>query len=121
MSYENIWERGGVYRKYTDFVTGKEILEAVQSVHGSEQFDTIRYVINDLLSVTAHDVSHHELKTIAAIAKASALTNPRIKIAVVATLASIHELALLYAELMRDTPFTYEIFNRLDDAREWAR
>lgn len=120
MSYENIWEKDGVYRKYSNCITGKEILQAVQDVHGSAQFDSICYVINDLLDVTEHDISHKEIKTIVAINRAAALTNPNIKVAVVATIPTIQDMVSLYCELMNNTPFSCEEFTKLEDARKWA-
>lgn len=44
MSYENSWEKRGVYRKYDGRVTGKEIIQAVQEVEGDARFDSVRYV-----------------------------------------------------------------------------
>lgn len=44
MSYENIWEEYGVYRKYNGRVTGKEILQAVQEVE-EEMLDLSRFVM----------------------------------------------------------------------------
>lgn len=101
MSYENIWEKGGVYRKYSNHVTGEEVFQAVQDVYGHAQFDSIHYVINDFLDVTNHDeVSHKDLKSLAAIDKAAAISNPNIKIAIVATLSTIQKMASTYGELM---------------------
>jgi len=56
MSYENIWEKKGVYRKYSDYVHGDEMIKAMEDVHGHELFDFINYVINDFLHVTEHDI-----------------------------------------------------------------
>lgn len=120
MSYENIWEKNGVYRQYCNRITGKEILQAVQDVHGHAQFDSICYVINDLLNVTEHDVSYSEIKTLAAIDKASALTNPNIKIAMVATMSTIQDMASMYGKLINKSPFSCEVFTNLDEAREWV-
>lgn len=120
MSYENIWEEGGVYRRYSNSITGKEILQSIQDVQGHSQFDSISYVINDLRYVTAHDVSLQDLKTIAAIDKASARTNPNIKIAIVSTMPKTQNMANMYGELIGNDLFTCEVFANLDDAREWA-
>lgn len=120
MPYKNIWERDGVYRRYSNSITGKEVLQAVQDVHGHELFDSIRYVINDFLEVTKHDVSLHDIKSLAAIDKAAALTNPNIKIAIVTTMPTIQTLSSLYGELINKSPFTCKIFSCLDEARKWV-
>ena len=120
MSYENIWEDDGVYRKYNDFITGPELLQAIEDVHGHAKFDSISYVINDLLDVTEHGVTDYDLKRIAAIDSVAARSNPGIKIAVVSTMADIRDMALTYGELVKDTTYICEIFSSMDEAREWV-
>ena len=120
MPYENIWEKDGVYRRYCNRITGEEIMQAVQDIHGHSQFDSICYVINDLRYVTSHDISHRELKEVAMIDKASALSNPGIKIAIVTTMPTIQNIANTYGELIGNTSFTCELFSNLDEAREWV-
>lgn len=120
MSYENIWEEKGVYRKYSHCVTSKELFQAMEDVHSHALFDSVRYVINDLLHVTDHDVTSEDIITLAAIDKAAALTNPNIKIAIVATMPTIKILASLYGDLISSSPYTSEVFTNLDDARNWV-
>lgn len=120
MSYENIWENGGVYRRYSNYITGQEIIQSNQEVHGHAQFDSINYVINDLLNVTEHNVSHNEIKRIVAIDKAAALTNPNIKVAIITVIPTIQELASMYSDLINQTPFSCKVFESIDEAREWA-
>jgi len=120
MPYKNIWEDNGVYRKYSNHITGQEILQAAQDVHGHALFDSIRYVINDLLEVTKHDISPHEIRSLAAIDKAASITNSNIKIAIVATIPTIHAFSSLYSELINKTPFSCEIFTCIGKARKWV-
>jgi hypothetical protein len=120
MSYENIWEKRGVYRKYSGRVTGKEILRAVQAVEGDARFESVRYVINDFLDVTEQDISPEDIKIIAAIDNAAALTNPDIRVAVVATMEAIQKMAALYIELSIETPYLCEMFTSLSEGRGWA-
>jgi len=120
MSYENIWEKKGVYRKYSDYVHGDEMIKAMEDVHGHELFDFINYVINDFLHVTEHDINRSDVITLAALDKAAALTNPNIKVAIVATIPTIKVLASLYGDLMNDSPYMSKIFTNLDEARTWV-
>lgn len=119
MSYENIWEGHGVYRKYVGTMTGKEIIQAVQEVEGDHRFDSIRYVINDYLDVSGADVSDREVKIIAAIDRAAALTNPDIKVAMVTNSKKIFDMATMYCE-MPDVPYPSRTFTELDEARDWV-
>lgn len=120
MSIKNIWEKSGVYRKYNDRINGEDIIQATEEVHSHALFDTFRYVINDLLQVTEHDVTSKDIITLAAIDKAAALTNPNIKIAIVATMPTIQMLASLYGDLTSNSPYKTEIFMNLDEARIWV-
>lgn len=120
MSYENIWEKRGVYRKYSSGINGEELIHAMEDVHGHALFDSIFYVINDFLHVTEFDIKTADVITLAAIDKAAALTNPHIKIAIVATLPIIQTLAKLYGDLISQSPYTSEIFTNIDEARVWV-
>lgn len=120
MSYENIWEKQGVYRKYNGRVTGKEIRQAVEEVEGDARFESVRYVISDFLDVTEQDISPQDIEIIAAIDKAAAITNPDIKVAVVATSQAIQGMASMYCELSDDIPFPCKLFTNLEEAREWV-
>lgn len=120
MPFENIWEESGVYRKYHSQVTGNEISQAMEEVHGHELFDSIRYVINDYLNVIECTVTAADVVTLAALDKAAALSNPNIKIAIVATDSIIHLLANLYGDLIEDSSYTSKVFTNLDEARVWA-
>ena len=120
MSYENIWEKKGVYRKYSHCVTSKEISQAMEDVHGHALFYSIRYVINDYLDVTESDITTADVITLAALDKAAALINPNIKVAIVATEPTIQKLAVLYGDLISHSPYSSEVFTNLDEARIWA-
>ena len=120
MPFENIWEERGVYRKYHENVSSQEICDAMEDVHGHKLFDSIRYVINDYLDVTEFDVTTYDIITLAALDRAAALSNPHIKIAIVATESTIHMLANLYGDLIAASPYKSEIFTNLDEARAWV-
>lgn len=70
--------------------------------------------------MTEQDISPQDIEIIAAIDKVAAVTNPDIKVAVVATMAAIQDMAPLYCELSENIPFPCKLFTNLDEAREWA-
>lgn len=111
------WEPQGVYRKYHGHVGGDELLASIQQIEGDGRFDHIRYVINDFLEVAGHDVSEAKLRLIAAIDKAATLSNPNIRVAIVAASAPILALAQRYVAAA--PPYPTEIFACLDAARTW--
>ena len=120
MPFENVWEDNGVYRKYHGRVNAEEILQAMNDVHGHKMFDSIRYVINDFLNVTECDIAASDVLSLAALDRAAALTNPNIKIAMVATETIIQMFANLYGDLIAKSPYTSEVFTDLEEAKIWA-
>ena len=120
MSYENIWEKSGVYRKYYNGINGKELIQAIEDVLSHKLFNTVNYVINDMLQVTEHDVTTADVITLSKMDREAVLINPSIKVAIVATVPTIKVLASLYGDLMSNTPYPCKIFDNIDDARVWV-
>ncbi|MEJ2142238.1 MAG: hypothetical protein P8Y24_07760 [Gammaproteobacteria bacterium] len=119
MSYKNIWEQHGIYRLFSGKLAGKELLESIQQVEADARFDSVRYVINNFLDVTEIDISPKDIKIIAAIDIAAALSNPHIYIAQVATDPQIEKLNELYSSVAGKSPYPTKVFNNLEDARKW--
>lgn len=117
MAYVIHWETLGVYRKYHGHVGGDELLASIQRIEADGRFDHIRYVINDFLAVAGHDVSAVQLRLIAAIDQAATLSNPNIRVAIVATDAPILALAQHYVAAA--PPYPTEIFPSVAAARAW--
>jgi len=120
MSYEMIWEKRGVYRRYYGHSSDLEVSESVNLTHSSDKFDELRYVILDFLDVTAFEVTSHAfIQETSALDAAAAHSNPNIKIAVVAADPEITTLAKEYIanEL---TPYPTRIYSNMADARNWV-
>ena len=62
MSHTNIWEPGGLYRKFSGVLSGLEILESNFEIHTDPNFGHIDYVINDFTEVTEHSVESFHTK-----------------------------------------------------------
>lgn len=120
MSFENIWEKDGVYRKYANSVDGDEVTKAMEEVHANVLFDSISYVINDYLDVSDYDITTTDVITLAALDRAAALSNPNIKIAFVLTESAALVLAKLYGDLINKSPYISETFTSVEEARAWA-
>lgn len=122
MSYENRWEGEGLYRLYTNKITGKEVLESNLSIQGDSRFDNLRFIVNDFTDITEFEVSENDISKIVAIDNAAARSNANIKIAIVATNADLLEWIRLYSEKMENSSYKYiRIFDTIDEAYEWAR
>lgn len=118
MGYELIWEPRGVLKRFFGQVTDSDISGSVARIHGDRRFDTLRYVINDYLDGTGHRIPLNAVEEIAAIDDAAAISNPHIRVALVAATPEFVELATQYAGATMKI-YPTRIFSSLDEARIW--
>ena len=118
MSYEVIWKPRGVIKRFFGHVTSHELVQSVVEIEKDARFDTLSYCINDFLSITGISSSAQDVEDISIIDKGASLTNPRIKIAVVATSPEVIALANEYANSSLNA-YPTKIFSSLDDAGSW--
>lgn len=118
MGYELIWEPRGVLKRFYGEVTDNDVAGSVAQIQGDRRFDTLRYCINDFLDGSGHQVSLDAVEEIAAIDDAASISNPHIRVALVAATPEFIELAKQYAgSTMKLHPT--RIFSSLDEARIW--
>ena len=108
-----------IYRKFTNHVSGKEVLNINLTIQGDPRFDDIKYVINDFTQIIDFDFSDMDIQKIMVTDNAAAKSNPNLKIALILTLEPLLEWANLYCEYMKDSPYTCAIFDNIPDAKKW--
>lgn len=118
MGYEIVWEPGGVVKHFVGYVSGDELMKAGLDTECDQRFDQLSYVINDFLACDGFAVSPGTVDEISAIDNAAAFSNPRIRIAVVATMPEIVAAAEQYAASPMNAYVT-RIFSSTADARTW--
>lgn len=119
MGYRLHWESRGVVKEFFGTVTGACIMHSLADVHGSPEFDTLRFVVNDFSAVTAFDLSDFDPEYVAALDGAASMTNKRINVAIVATAPAIIEAAEQYARTPLNT-YPTKLFTDMASARTWA-
>ena len=120
MSYTTEWEPHGVLWRYWDMVNGRELIDSNLEIYGDERFDTMKYQIVDLTKVTAFKVTRDEMLKMAAYDRAAALSNPFVKVAVVAQITAIKSLTALYDAENIKSPWETQLFDTVDQARAWV-
>ena len=120
MSHHNKWEENGLYRTFTDSVTGEEILTSNLSIHGDSRFDDIKYVINDFTRVVEFEAAELDILKISTIDNVAAKSNSYLKIAIVATSESQLNWIHQYQKQMQNSPLKCKIFGTVNDAYEWV-
>jgi hypothetical protein len=119
MPYTLTWEPHGVTKRYFGLLTIFDLVSATEDAERDVRFDTLRFAINDFLAVESMDVTEAGVKRLAAVDAAAALSNPRIKIAVVTRDERIKALTKLYGG-PATAPYPTEVFETVDEARAWA-
>lgn len=118
MSYELLWERKGVVKRYFGHVTCAEVFAAGIQSQSDHRFDQNRYAISDFLDCTEFVNDPAMLEEIAAYAGAAEHTNKNIKIAIVATLPEIIAATKQYLQLPLQS-YATRLFPTLEEARAW--
>ena len=118
MSFEVEWEPRGVVKRYFGRVTGEDVFAAGIQSQGDHRFDQNRYAINDFLDCTEFVIDRKVLDEIAAFAGAAEISNPNIKIAIVATLPAVVAATMEYIGLPLQT-YPTRLFATREEARAW--
>ncbi len=119
MAYTTEWENKGICWKYAGVVTGKELIRSNLDIYGDARFDNMRYQIVDLTDVEGIKVSAEDMKRIAAYDEAASLSNPYVKVAVVATSESAKALSIFYDNESSESPWETMLFDTVNEARFW--
>lgn len=119
MPYTYTWEPGGLCRKFTGTISGEEILESNFELQMDSRFQAIHYIINDFTEVTGHSVKPVHTKVYATTDEIAANTKGRLKIALVVTQEPLIAIANSYREEMIGNKFECNIFESIEDARNW--
>ena len=120
MPHENTWETEGLYRVFTGEVSGDEILESNFELHVHPDFQKIKYVINDFTAVTSQTIAAVHTKAYAKTDDIISNTKGSLKIALIVINEPLISLANSYREQMIGSSFECEIFQSIDDARNWV-
>lgn len=120
MGYKPSWEKSGVVKHFFGVVTGHDISDSQNDVHGGDRFDSLRFVINDFMDVQAVDMSELDVEYIAALDKAAFLSNPLIRVAIVTTNTIVREMSEQYVNSPMNV-YPTKIFDNMVDAERWAK
>ena len=124
MTYKLEWEPRGVYWEYSGAITGKEIIDASTSIYGDSRFDDIRYKLVNFLRIETIDIHEDDVNSIAYQHKAAALSNHRVKTAIIIsksiTLSNKNAYMLeLFISNLTASSWEVKAFENLDDANTW--
>lgn len=117
MPHKMQWEKEGVYWQYSGDVTGQEIVNSSAKIYGDPRFDDLKYKLVNFLDASAVTMSDEEIAKIAYQHKAAEISNPRIKNAIVMTVA--RDLADKFAAFFADSCWEVRVFEDMKSANQW--
>ena len=116
--YDFEWEPRGVRWRYYGITSGKEIVNASKLIYGDPRFDDLRYKLVDMVGAESFRMERDDVAEIASQHKATALSNPNVKTAIIVKDECVEQ-AAYFASLFRNSPWKVRIFNDQDEADNW--
>lgn len=83
MPFTITFEPAAVIKRFSGHVTAAEVRDSMQQPLSHEEFDRLRYCINDFSAIDSHDVSEHDILGFAALCLGARAFNRQIRAAVV--------------------------------------
>ena len=120
MAHTIDWNQKGVIRTFTDNLYADEILKSNFDLLENPQFKNSHYIINDFTHLIECDIRPEHTKIFASTDDIISHSTGRFKIAIVANNENHILLANNYKDEMKNTVFTCEIFQSIDEALIWA-
>lgn len=121
MPYQTEWKSRGVIWTHTGQLTGNELLQSNLEIYGDHRFDDLAYQIVDLSGVEQISVAENDMRKLAHLDMAAARTNPRIRIAVVASHEAIIQIHEIYQKYAAPSPWILQQFQTREEADSWVK
>lgn len=120
MPYKIVWEKEGVYVKWSGLSDAEEAIKLNGEIYGHRYFDTIKYIISDTLDAEIPNYSETDLRVIAKLDEQASKWNPNLKIAHISNNPEFIALINSYENKMDGSGWIFMVFDNLDDARKWV-
>jgi hypothetical protein len=121
MPYTIEWRRQGLIWRFEGVVTSEEALQSNQELYGDDRFDLARYQVADFSAVERIEFTPSVVKQIAYLDRAAAISNPRLKVAIVASPEILEEYMKVYEAYAPATQWKVRLCETRDDAEAWLR
>lgn len=121
MTIEHLWEtKRLLVIRYTEFVSGRELLNSALKISGDSRLDDLHYILSDWASVKKTKVCPDDVEELVAYISAISRANSHIKNAsVTKDNEEAQSMVALYHHLAEKTPWKMKYFKSVQEAREW--
>jgi hypothetical protein len=113
------WFPDGVRCDLCDPATSQDLIDSQRAVTADPRFDDLRVEITNFLGTSGVTCSPADMKLLAALDRAAALSNPNVKVAFVVDDPSTVVALGQYCERMMPGSWDTRVFNSLTAASEW--
>jgi hypothetical protein len=122
LTVELKWEERSVVATFMGSVSDEDIFGTQARVHGHPEFDSLKFVISDLLGIEGVSIVPNTFMLAGAYDCGASLTNPHIKYAFVTEDGSVRDLVEVYIQTLQKLDVTWDVrqFYSMDSARKWA-
>ena len=121
MPFFNKWVENGMEKIASGHVTGDELIATRKELYGDERFDQLEYILSDYTFADSVQILEKDIKQVAYLDGAAAMSNPNCKVAIVAPTKIMKPLADYYAELSKNSPWDARVFETVEQAKEWLK
>lgn len=118
MAFEIVWQAREVHAIFSGDVTAEDLLHATILIQKDPRFDNLRFLIIDHLSVSSFSFDPFVLEEVKAHRLGAFMSNPRVRVAFVASDERLRERILL--ENGDTMPYPSRVFGDLESARAWC-
>lgn len=119
MPYNLYWEEDLVTINWSGETTYEENIEANGKIYGDKRFDSIKFIVSDLLNADLSLFNLKNIKVIGELDKQSTIWNKEIKAIHIATDPHTLELISFWENTMQESGWEFKIFKSNEEARIW--
>lgn len=119
MPYRTVWLEKGLEKTASGIVTGCELIASRKELYGDPRFDNVEYILSDYSSAEAIEIAEQDVKIVAFMDGAAAMSNPNCRVAIVSPNNNKIPLANYYTQLSKNSPWQTRVFQTVEQAREW--
>lgn len=119
MPYSVEWLRQGIIWTFFGIVTSEEALRSNQELYGDPRFDNTRFQLADFSTVEKVEFTVSDVKRIAYLDRAAALTNGNLRVAIIADQSILEDYMLTYAKFAPRNAWKVKLFQTREEACGW--
>lgn len=121
MSFSVNWRASNVVITFLDILSFDEMYEAKKTIYGDSRYAEMKYQIIDLTNVHKIQLTKQDIHVLSTLEKSSAVWNNNLKLAIITLDKKYIEMIATYFKIMKNTNWSFKVFDTIDAAHEWLK